>query len=39
MHENIITILSENYSSLKDDFNKFEIFEQLIEKKWDINKY
>ena len=32
-HENIITILSENYPTLKDEFNKFEIFEQLIEKK------
>ena len=31
-HENIVTILSENYPSLKDEFNKFEIFEKLIEK-------
>ena len=32
-HENNISILSENYPSFKEDFNKFEIFEQLIEKK------
>ncbi len=32
-HEDIITFLSENYPSLKEDFNKFEIFEKLIEDK------
>ena len=32
-HENILTILSENFPSLKDEFNKFELFEKLIKEK------
>ena len=36
-HEEEVAILSENYKPFKDEFNKFEIFEKLINKNKVIN--
>ena len=35
-HEEEIALLSENYESFKDEFNKFEKFDKLINKKKQI---